>query len=68
MPFKTTVTWLFNYIWCYLAIGFFDWKIGIFQQAVVSIVSLSKALMYEFHYDYIKNKCGNNSRIIHKHW
>ena len=20
--------------------------------------------MYEFHYDYIKNKCGNNSRLL----
>ena len=24
MPFKTTVTWLFNDIWCYLVIGCFD--------------------------------------------
>ena len=20
--------------------------------------------MYKFHYDYIKNKCGNNSRLL----
>ena len=25
---------------------------------------LSKVLMYEFHYDYIKNKYGNNSRLL----
>ena len=34
MPFKTEVNWLFN-IWCYLVIGCFDWKIGVFQQTVV---------------------------------
>ena len=27
------------------------------------ILELSKALMNEFHYDYIKNKFGNNSRL-----
>ena len=27
-------------------------------------LDLSKVLMYEFHYDYIKNKCGNNSRLL----
>ena len=32
MPFKTTVNWLFNDIWCYLLIACFDWKIGVFQQ------------------------------------
>ena len=25
---------------------------------------LSNVLMYEFHYDYIKNKYGNNSRLL----
>ena len=24
----------------------------------------SKVLMYKFHYDYIKNKYGNNSRLL----
>ena len=28
------------------------------------VLKLSKALMYEFHYDYIKNKYGNNSRLL----
>ena len=37
MPFKTIVNWLFNDIWCYLVIGSFDWKIGIFQQTVVRV-------------------------------
>ena len=35
MPFKTTLNWLFNDIWCYLVIGSLHWKIGIFQQTVV---------------------------------
>ena len=28
------------------------------------VLELSKLLMYEFHYDYIKNKYGNNSRLL----
>ena len=28
------------------------------------ILELSKVLLYEFHYDYIKNKYGNNSRLL----
>ena len=28
------------------------------------ILELSKVLMHEFHYDYIKNKYGNNSKIL----
>ena len=28
------------------------------------ILDLSKVLMYEFHYDYIKNRYGNNSRLF----
>ena len=27
-------------------------------------LELSKVLMYEFHYDYIKNKHGNNSKLL----
>ena len=26
MPFKTTVNWLFNDMWCYLVITFFGWS------------------------------------------
>ena len=28
------------------------------------ILELSKVLMYEFHYDYLKNKYGSNSRLL----
>ena len=28
------------------------------------ILELSKVLMYEFHYDYIKTKYGKNSRLL----
>ena len=37
MPFKITVNWLFTDIWCYLAIGCFDWKTVAFQQKVVQV-------------------------------
>ena len=42
MPFKTTVDCLFNDIWCYLVIGCFDWKIGVFQQTIVSLSGFSE--------------------------
>ena len=28
------------------------------------ILELSKVIIYEFHYDYIKNKYSNNSRLL----
>ena len=30
----------------------------------ICMLELSKVLMYEFHYDYLKNKYGNNSRLL----
>ena len=30
------------------------------------ILELGKVLIYEFHYDYIKNKCGSNPRLLFK--
>ena len=30
----------------------------------ICILELSKVLLYEFRYDYIKNKYGNNSRLL----
>ena len=30
----------------------------------MSLLDLSKVLMYEFLYDYIKNKSGNNSTLL----
>ena len=30
----------------------------------ICILQLSKVLVYEFHYDYVKNKYGNNSRLL----
>ena len=42
MPFKTTVNWWFNEMWCYLVIALFDWKIGIFQQTVVRTYCILK--------------------------
>ena len=30
----------------------------------ICVLELSKVLMYEFHYDYIKNKYGNNSKRL----
>ena len=31
------------------------------------ILELNKVLMYEFHYDYFKNKYGNNSKLLFTH-
>ena len=30
----------------------------------ICILDFSKVLMFEFHYEQIKNKCGNNSRLL----
>ena len=41
MPSKTTLNWIFNDIWCYLVIGNFDDKIGVFEQTVVRVIITS---------------------------
>ena len=46
MPFKTTVNWLFNDMGCYLAIAFFDWKIGVLQKTVVRVYYILKFRYY----------------------
>ena len=60
MPFITIVNWLFNYIWCFLIIGFSDWKIGVFQQTVVRVF-LCSFMFSSFswkHFSLIR--CGKN--------
>ena len=52
MPFKTTVNWLFNDIWCYLVTGCFGLKINVFQQTVVTVYYILKIL--EFSEVYVK--------------
>ena len=42
MLFKTTVKCLFNDIWCYLVIGYFDWKIGVFEHTVARVCYILK--------------------------
>ena len=51
MLFKATVNWLSNDMWCYLIIGFFDWKIGVFQQTVVRVYCILNR----------KSKCDSNA-------
>ena len=46
MPFKTTVNWLFNYTWCYLVIGCFNFKNVFFQQTVVRVYYILNCLLF----------------------
>ena len=62
MPFKTTVNWLFNDIYCYLVISCFDWKIGVFQQTVVRVYRILKGRDYsqkKMEGDYLKSTCAS---------
>ena len=47
MPFKTTMNWLVNDIWCYLLIACFDWEVGVFQQAFVGFIILIPIELYQ---------------------
>ena len=49
--FKATVNWLSNDIWWYLVIGWFYWKIGVFQQTVVRVYCILNR----------KSKCDSNA-------
>ena len=62
MPFKTTVHWLFNDIWRYIAIGCLDWKIGVFQQTIYNILNpdLNKQAQ-EIHF----SEKSNNTSSLH---
>ena len=48
MPFKITVNWLFNDIWCYLVIDCFDLKIGVSQQTVVRVYCTLNCYVFIF--------------------
>ena len=51
--FKTTVNWLFNNMWCYLVIAFFDGKIGVFQQTVVRVYFFLKYFVKKLKHFYV---------------
>ena len=69
---KTTLNWLYNDIWCYLDIGYFDWKTDVFQQTVIRVYYIFKFDKYvqncNFWYFYILDplKNGFNSLRILK--
>ena len=50
VPSKTTINWLLNGIWCYLFIGCFDWKIGVFQKTVVWVYYILQINTFVFHH------------------
>ena len=43
MPSKATINWLFNDIW-YSFIAWFDWKTGVFEQAVLRVYYILKCI------------------------
>ena len=76
MPFKTTVNWLFNDMWCYLVIAFLDWKIGVFQQAVVRfncILKRSTSANFRLDEDVLKTSwrrfsCSSSEDVFKTSW
>ena len=59
----------------YVTKGIWQWLIAVGKSKVtftinkpayagVCILDLNKVLRYEFHYEYIKNKYGNDSRLL----
>ena len=67
MPFKATVKCLFNDIWCYLVIGYFDWKIGVFEHTVVRVcyilkgkAATSRCFMWKVYLKILKVSQENN--------
>ena len=57
MTYKTTVNWLLNDTWCYLFICCFDWKISVFQQTAVRVISLMS-------FDHSTSNCMKSLLII----
>ena len=48
----------------YMSQKIFDYDLEGRHIYVICILDLSKVLMYDFHYDYIKNKYGSNSKLL----
>ena len=58
MLFKMTVNWMFSDI-CYLVIGCFDRKIGVFQQTGVSVYYILQYIT-----KYRKSRSNNSSETV----
>ena len=53
-----------DYLKCTSKSSYMSNKIFGHNSVAICILELSKVLMYEFHYDYIKNKRDNKSKLI----
>ena len=66
VPFKTSINWLFNKIWCYLFSAYFDWKTGVFQQTVVRVyytLKKSISLNFQFFFLQLKNERSGSKTV-----